>query len=88
MRNDVLADMAWLDENAVTWSIEVNPERAVYEPRAEYLDYIDAEEPREPLLAAPNLYDVRAYPSTPVGFVRTCDTNLADAVRRLREEIA
>lgn len=82
----------WLTENTVSWSLEVNPERLVYAARRDYLvdqaSMLDDDPPEnlEALVAADNLYEARAYPTSAVGFVIVHETTLESALARLAED--
>lgn len=89
-----VSDEEWLTEHSIAWSLEVNPERHTYEDRREYLISMarllddDPPEDIDALVAAPNLYALRAYPSTPTGFFDLHATSREDAFRQMREAIA
>lgn len=87
--------ITWLSANTHLWSLEINPERAVHDPRESYLDHMigldlfeDSDPPREVLIAAPLLVEARAYPNTPIGFVEVRDVDVHTALRRLYEELS
>lgn len=82
-------DIAWLTENTLTWSLEINPERTVYEPRSEYLAHTipDENDNVRGLVEAPAMFEVRAYPTTPIGFVQIRDTTADRAIKRLRRAL-
>lgn len=79
----------WLDTNTHTWSINAQPHREYYLAVEQYLrdqagllgDPDDLPDPA--VLASESLYEARAYPSTPVGFVFTYGTTATAALTAL-----
>jgi hypothetical protein len=69
-----LGDLAeWLTDNTVAWSLEVDPHRLDYETKHDYMRdkdiALDGIYYDPVILLDDHLYEARAYPVTPVGFV-------------------
>lgn len=82
---------AKLTDLSIAWSIERNEHRLDYVPLCHYinnhpLDYDENDITPQHLqraLATDELVEVRAYPSTPVGFIEVAGPDLRTALERL-----
>lgn len=82
-------DAAWLTENTLSWTLEMDPHATLYEGRETYLrERLDEEATVQAVLghaeSAGHLWEIRCYPETPVGFLIAYGGTAADAVRIMR----
>lgn len=76
--------MYWLTENTNEWALEVNPHAGIYASREDYVKHVDEESWHEGLNEGPNLYEIRAYPSTPISQYHFFGTNLVDVLTEMK----
>lgn len=86
----VADDIQWLTDNTLNWSLEVDPEKACYESREDYLahredlDDVLVEQPE--VLTAEHMFAVQVYPYTPIGFYVVYGTTAEEALRLACED--
>lgn len=95
---DVADLIARLDALSIAWSLDRNNHRLYYEAVAENLDrlpadvggYDESEIPpadRQAAIETDQLYEVKAWPTTPVGHLRVASHDLATALKRMVEAL-
>lgn len=80
--------MNWLTENTNEWSLEVNPHEGVYDTREGHVKHMDEELWHEGLNEGDNLYEIRAYPNTPISQYHFFGTDLCEVLTEMKNAVA
>jgi len=87
-KTDLVDNMAWLTEHTVTWALAIDPHESTYETVEEYLSHAEAsQEFLQEVSGGPHLFELRAYPNTPVGFQILWSKNLYDLFDRMVADV-